>query len=191
MRALLVALFVLESGCSCGPDDAEPTPARTTSEPTVGGDEGLLDPVLDPAAAPPASRFAPVPVERGREAARGRSWAGSALLRDGARGRGSSGNFLCRLWALYGPPPALPEDGFRYVVHDEELDYVLVAYVDDRGPALGAVITNEEGHRIGDEDRIARSVDALATLIDATRPIDCELSVAGHAIGVRGGRLLD
>jgi hypothetical protein len=187
MRAALALIFL--TGCSCGPDD-EAAPRRASEE-TRGGDEGLLDPVLDPASAPPVSRFPLIEVERGREAARARSWAGAALLRDGARGRGSAGNLLCRLWALYGPPPGTPEGGFRYVVHDDELDYVLVAYADARGPALGAVITNEEGHRVGDEDRITRSVDALATLIDATRPIDCELEVGGSVIGVRGGRLLD
>lgn len=184
--ALLLSLLV---GCSCGPDEG-PEPARRGEE-TRGGDEGLLDPVVDPASAPPVSRFPLVEMERGREAARARSWAGAALLRDGARGRGSAGNFLCRLWALYGPPPGTPEGGFRYVVHDEELGYVLVAYADARGPALGAVITNEDGHRIGDEDRITRSVDALASLIDATRPIDCALEIGGETIGVQGERVLD
>jgi hypothetical protein len=186
-RAALLpaALWLL----ACGGEDDAPRPSRAPAE-TRGGDEGLLDPVLDPASAPPTSRYAAVEVARGREAARARSWAGAARLREGTGARGEPGNFLCRLWALYGPPPGTPEGGFRYVVQDAELGYVLVAYADAGGPAFGAVITNEEGHRLGDEDRITRSVDDFARLVDATRPVDCALEVGGRTIGVRAGQLL-
>lgn len=184
MRALLALLLV-----ACGSEDDAPRARRVEAE-TRGGDEGLLDPVLDPASAPAAERFVLVEVARGREAARARSWAGAARLREAVGARSEPGNLLCRLWALYGPPPGTPEGGFRYVVEDRELGYVLVAYADAAGPAFGAVITDAEGHRLGDEDRITRSVDDLVRRIDATRPIDCALEVGGRTIGVRDGRLL-
>jgi len=184
MRALLVLLLV-----ACGNEDDARPPRRAEAE-TRGGDEGMLDPVLDPSGAPAAARFVLVDVARGREAARARSWAGTARLREAVGARGEPGNLLCRLWALYGPPPGTPEGGFRYVVQDAELGYVLVAYADAAGPAFGAVITNDEGHRLGDEDRITRSVDDFVHLVDATRPVDCALEVGGRTIGVRSGELL-
>ena len=182
-------LALLLAGCTCA-GEAPSEPRRHGEPGTEGGDEGRLEPFGDPATAPPASRFVPVEMALGAEAARGRSWAGAGSLRADPGDRADAGNFLCRLWALYGPPPGLPDDGFRYVLRDTKLGYVLVAYLDARGPSLGAVITDEEGHRIGDEDRIARSVDDLVARIDATRPIDCELTLGARRIGVRGERAI-
>lgn len=188
MRALSMALMLAAAGCTCeGPPEPRELPRSPRG--TEGGDEGLLEPFGEDDA-PPASRFVLIDVAEGAEAARARSWAGAGALRAAPGDRGDAGNWLCRLWALYGPPPGVTVDGFRYALRDTELGYVLVAYLDARGPSMGAVITNEEGHRLGDEDRIARSVDDFVRRIDATRPIDCELEVGGHTIGVRGERSL-
>lgn len=187
-------LFALLSSCTCGgeePSDRSRSEARGERG-TEGGDEGVLSPVGDPALAPPVARFVLIAMEEGAEAARARSWIGADAVRraEGGDDREDPGNWLCRLTALYGPPPAITDHGFRYALRDTELDYVLVAYLDERGPSMGAVITNEEGHRIGDEDRIARSVDDFVRLVDATRPVDCELIVDGQRIGVEGERAL-
>lgn len=191
--AVSVVAGCLVAGCTCSEEPRDrPRPARGTEGSTEGGDEGRLSPVSDPALAPQASRFVLIEMEEGAEAARARSWIGADAVRRGSEGddREDPGNWLCRLTALYGAPPGITDHGFRYVLRDTELDYVLVAYLDERGPSMGAVITNEEGHRIGDEDRIARSVDDFVRLVDATRPVDCELIVDGQRIGVEGERPL-
>ena len=148
----------------------------------------MLAPFGDPATAPSADRFVPIERALGEHATRARSWAGAAALR-GPSDRDDAGNFLCRLWAHYGAPTEVSDEGFRYVMRDTVLDQIVVALLDTRGPSLAVIPTDAEGHRI-DEERLAQSVDALAIAIDATRPIDCELRVGDEAIGVRGERSL-
>lgn len=192
VAALVAALAT--GGCTCGgePRDRPRRDRGAAAEgEAAGGDEGLYPPVGDAAHAPSRERFEPIDVELGREMARARSWAGATRLRGDAEGRDDAGNWLCRLTALYGPPPGVTDTGFRYVFRDRESERVLVAYTDERGPAMGAVITAPEGYRLGDEDRTAAAVDAFVALVDATRPADCSLEVGGRTIGMRGDRPFD
>lgn len=191
--AAAVALLFAAAGCTTceGEAPARAPEPRAPEGAGSGGDEGLFPPVGEPAAAPSAERFELVAVELGREMARARSWAGAGRLRGETEGRSDVGNWLCRLVALYGPPPGVTDDGFRYVLRDGESERVLVAYADAGGPAMGAVITAPEGYRLGDEDRTAAAVDAFVALVDATRPADCTLELGGRTVGMRGGRPLE
>jgi len=179
-RAALCLLAVLSSSCTCGGERDEREPHRDRG--SEGGDLGRLEPFGDPEGAPALERFVLIDPALGEGAIRARSWAGAAALR-GDSDRDDPGNFLCRLWAHYGAPPEITEDGFRYALRDTELDQIVVALLDARGPSLAAITTDAEGHRI-DEEQLAASVDALASALDATRPIDCTLGVGGRNIGV-------
>lgn len=181
-----LSFALLAAGCTCGgePDERE-APRDHGSE---GGDLGGLEPFGDPETAPSPERFVMVDVALATDATRARSWAGAAALR-GPSDRDDAGNFLCRLWAHYGAPSEVNANGFRYVMRDAELDQIVVALLDARGPSLAVVTGDAEGHPI-DEERLAQSVDALAIAIDATRPIDCELRVGDRTIGVRSERSL-
>lgn len=185
------AVSVVVVGCACEGEPRDRPPRRAPETEAVGGDEGLFPPVGDPSLAPAATRFEPVDVALGREMSRARSWAGARALGGDVGGRDDVGNWLCRLVALWGPPPGTTDDGFRYVFHDAEIDRVLVAYADERGPAMGAVMYSPEGNRLGDEDRTAAAVDAFVALVEATRPADCSLEVGGHTVGMRDGRPID
>lgn len=182
----LLAFFLLSVGCTCAPEPSDGPPPAASPEGT-GGDDGLFPPVGDPSAAPAPDRFELVEVELGREMARARSWAGGSRLHGEIAGRDDVGNWLCRLVALYGPPPGVTDTGFRYVFRDRESTRIIVAYADAGGPAMGAVITAPEGWRLGDEDRTGAAVDAFVALVEATRPADCTLEIAGHTVGMRGG----
>lgn len=193
-RVLCGAAILGATACTCGAEPRDAPHAVTHDErgsEGAGGDDGLFPPVGDRAAAPSAERFEPVDVALGREMARARSWAGGHRLAGDDDGRGDVGNWLCRLVALYGSPPGVQDDGFRYVFTDTETERVLVAYADASGPAMGAVITAPEGWRLGDEDRTAAAVDAFVALVDATRPVDCTLEIGGRTVGMRADRPLD
>lgn len=184
-RSLLV-VALLAAGCTCeGARDEREAHRDRGSE---GGDLGLLEPFGDLAVAPSPDRFVSSLLVLGEGATRARSWAGTAALR-GPSDRDDPGNYLCRLWAHYGAPTEVSDEGFRYVLRDNELDQIVVAVLDARGPSLAVIAEDTEGHPI-DEERLAQSVDALAFTLDATRPIDCELRVGDQTIGVRGERSL-
>lgn len=102
------------------------------------------------------------------------------------------GNWLCRIWTHYGAPPQVQRDGFVYAFRDTETDEIITAYSAGSGPAMGGVILGADGFPVeGAQQRVAGSVNAFVTMIDATAPSDCELDVetdwGDTRIGVRGG----
>jgi hypothetical protein len=141
---------------------------------------------------PPASRFERVDPEEAAGHVRARGWARLEDLQAGRPDRMSLGNWLCRIWTHYGPPSEVQEDGFVYAFRDRETGDVITAYSAGSGPALGGRILDEDGLLMpGAQARVAQSVDAFVSLMDATVPRDCELEIdtpyGRTRIGVRHG----
>lgn len=191
------------SGCECGrasDDERERERERYGAREGAGGEETIEDASHGPAvrlrepsdelAAP--SRFEPVDPALAAGSTRARGWASLDDVRRGARARMSLGNWLCRLWTHYGPPPEVQRDGFVYAFRDRESGDVITAYSAGSGPALGGVLLDAERNPLpGAEARVAASVDAFAAMIDATEPRPCELELDTDfgrvRVGVRDG----
>lgn len=201
MRSVLalLALSFLLSGCECGGDRDEGREAARTGD-GAGGDEaedparGRAVPMGPPGAdAPSPERFELVSPEHAAGSTRARGWASLEDLRSGrGAARMSLGNWLCRLWTHYGPPPEVQRDGFVYVLRDRETDGIITAYSAGSGPAMGGRLLDDQGAPIeGAEARVAASVNAFAAMIDATEPRECELELDTDLgrirVGVRNG----
>jgi hypothetical protein len=77
------------------------------------------------------------------------------------------GDFLSRLWALFGPPDDVQFEGYTYALRDRETGLTFRAYCAGSGPAYG-----------GFQDEAAALepiLDAFDTLLQNTAPADCEL----------------
>lgn len=94
------------------------------------------------------------------------------------------GAFLGRLWALFGPPDAIGDEGFTYVIQDTDSGLVFTAYSGASGPAYGGLPRDREA--------LAPVLDAFDALIDATNPVDCRLEVENefgrYVLGVVNGQ---
>ena len=99
----------------------------------------------------------------------------------------STGDFLSRIWALYGPPDVLQFEGFTYVFRDTETGLHFSAYSAGSGPAFG-------GFR-PDHERLLPVVDSFESLIDSTKPADCEIQYetdfGWYSSGARNGQPFD
>lgn len=194
MRPLVLLLALALAGCECGAPRAEPSPG---GEPThgdeVAADHGPADALTTDVDLAGIADFEPVELALAERAERARSWSGRGALvgSPGAAARRSAGNWLCRLWTHFGRPPDVTDAGFRYVLRERASGYVLTAFADAGGPALGGVLRDDQ--RPIDLERMTAIVDHFATLMDATRPEPCELEVTGGArtIGVADGEWFD
>ncbi|UJR86435.1 hypothetical protein [Sandaracinus amylolyticus] len=201
MRAtFLIGILVFVSGCECGRDEEEDRDRASRAE-SAGG-HALEDPARGVAErmgegggdVPPPSRFELVDPALGRSTTRARGWASLEDLRAGrGAARMSLGNWLCRLWTHYGPPPEVQRDGFVYVLRDRDTGHVLSAYSAGSGPAVGAQLIDEQGAPLASDaqERVAASVNAFVAMIDATEPQPCELELETDLgrirVGVRDG----
>jgi hypothetical protein len=80
---------------------------------------------------------------------------------------GQTGEFLARLWTLFGTPNEIGYEGFTYNLKDTAAGVVFNAYCGASGAAFGgASVENEDFTPIA---------DALETLIDQTPLTDCEI----------------
>lgn len=77
------------------------------------------------------------------------------------------GAFLGRLWALFGPATSI-DDGFSYELHDRATGMSFTAYSGASGPSYGGPLDCDA--------QLRPVVEALEVLLDATAPVDCELS---------------
>ncbi|UJR83721.1 hypothetical protein [Sandaracinus amylolyticus] len=115
---------------------------------------------------------------------------GSKLRNRGQPGDRSShpGDFLARLWALFGQPPRQIDGGFEYTVRDRSTGLAFHAYSGASGPAYGASWDLLE--------ELAPVLDAFDALLDRTAPAEVELELCGDdehrpgdrwLVGVRRG----
>jgi len=75
----------------------------------------------------------------------------------------STGDFLSRLWALFGPPEE-GDEGFSYSLLDRDTGLRFRAYSGASGPAYGS------------RENDLEVIEAFERLVAATAPADCELS---------------
>jgi hypothetical protein len=77
------------------------------------------------------------------------------------------GDFLSRLWALYGPPDEVGYEGFTYIFRDKETNVIFTAYSAGSGPAYGGF-----GE---DASKLDPILDLFEELLQNTKPADCEI----------------
>ncbi len=185
---IALALPLALGGCDCDAEGRELT--RTPATSTQGAESRPAIAYPTAQAARPATAFEVVPEAQapGALGAATRAGAWSALRRGGVERR-SAGNFLCRLETLYGRAPIVLGDRVAFVLQDQETGILLTASADPSGPSFGAVLPpGESGPEPAAQTSAAEAVLALATLLDATAPRDCQYTLGGRDVGVRDGQ---
>jgi|CXWL01.1.fsa_nt_gi hypothetical protein len=95
----------------------------------------------------------------------------------------SVGGFVSRLWALYGPPDHVGDEGFTYNLIDHESGLRFRAYAAGSGPAYGAASAELD------------VIEAFERLVAATSPAECEIAYetdfGRYASGARAGLPFD
>ncbi len=188
--AILLVLSLTLSSCECGTSPTEPVshgdPTRGAERSPSHGPAGRLAEGVDLTG---IADFERVDLALADRAERARSWSGrDALGRSPlVLARSSLGNWLCRLEVHFGVPTEVTASGFRYALRERESGYVLTAFADASGPALGGVLRDDQ--RPIDLERMTAIIDRFATLMDATVPEDCRLELAEGArvVGVSAG----
>jgi hypothetical protein len=100
------------------------------------------------------------------------------------------GEFLARLWALFGRPSPR-RGGFEYYVRDTETNLDLIPYAGRKGPCYGGDIEQRAALR--------RVIEAFEELLEQTAPVDCsidyepetEFGKGGWVLGYRDRRSFD
>jgi hypothetical protein len=77
------------------------------------------------------------------------------------------GDFLSRLWSLYGPPDEVGFEGFTYTFRDKETGMIFTAYSAGSGPAYGGFVE--------DASKLDPILDLFEKLLQNTKPADCEI----------------
>ena len=95
------------------------------------------------------------------------------------------GEFLGRLWALFGPPDQVGDGGFDYALRDRTTGLAFNAYSGASGPAYGVAPAQRAS--------IGPVLEAFDRLLDQTAPVDCALEyesdeVGPYRVGSLGGR---
>lgn len=193
-----MAIAVLLTGCECseepaGRSDLGRAVLSAGGDQTEDGSHGPAIVLRTPGeAVPEPARFEPIAPALATGSTRARGWASLDDLQSGASERLSLGNWLCRIWAHYGPPPEVQDGGFAYAFRDRETGEVITAYSASSGPAMGGMLLGQNGVPVEDaQQRITASVNAFVSLIDSTAPPDCELELQSDygpiRVGVRDG----
>ena len=85
------------------------------------------------------------------------------------------GEFLGRLWALFGPPNQVGDGGFDYALRDRVSGLAFNAYSGTSGPAYGV--------NPADRSAIAPVLKAFDHLLDQTTPADCAIEYESEEWG--------
>jgi Zn-dependent protease len=80
-----------------------------------------------------------------------------------------AGDFLSRLWALYGEPD-LMENSFVYTLRDKKTGFIFTAYCFSFFPAFGS---NER-----EKSKLILSLYLFNKLLEETEPVDCHVEIA-------------
>ncbi len=78
-----------------------------------------------------------------------------------------TGDFLARIWALYGPPDSVQFEGFFYAFQDTETGIRFSAYSAGSGPGFGGFPKDKES--------LLPVLDQFETMLDQTKPADCQI----------------
>jgi hypothetical protein len=100
------------------------------------------------------------------------------------------GEFLARLWSLFGRPQPR-HGGFEYYIRDGETNLTFIAYAGRKGPCYGG--------EIDDRAALRRVIEAFEELLDQTPPVNCafeyepenEFGKGLWVLGCRDGRTFD
>lgn len=97
--------------------------------------------------------------------------------------QGDAGEFLARIWSLYGGPHEIIDEGFSYLFQDEETDLILNVYSGASGPAYSVSQTDQEqAHALCDVfDKLLEN----AELADCA--IEFETDFGVYRVGARNG----
>ncbi len=97
----------------------------------------------------------------------------------------STGDFLGRLWALYGEPDTIGREGFTYHLRDEVTGKAFSAYSASSGPAFGG----------WGAETMKPVLVLFEALLAQTKPADCEIEYdtdyGVHKSGSRHGKPFD
>ena len=98
-------------------------------------------------------------------------------------GKESPGDFLSKLWALFGPPKTVGNEGFQYNLLDTKTGLIFSAYSGASGPAYGGAPKDKEA--------LIDVLDDFDELLDAVLPVDCsieyETGFGRYRLGSVGG----
>jgi hypothetical protein len=93
------------------------------------------------------------------------------------------GDFLGRLWTLFGPPRSIDDSGFTYGVRDRQTGLRFTAYSGPSGPAFGGSPKEVR--------KLAPVLDAFEDLLERTPLSDCSIEIPTSTrrvmIGVENG----
>jgi hypothetical protein len=79
---------------------------------------------------------------------------------------GDIGDYLSRLWALYGAPD-LEDKGFSYTLKDQETGFLFTAYSASSGPSYGGFRETKK--------ELLPVLELFDELLGQTKPADCEI----------------
>jgi Zn-dependent protease len=82
-----------------------------------------------------------------------------------------TGDFLSRLWALYGEPD-LMENSFVYTLRDKKTGFLFTAYCATLMPAYGGFGGNER-----EKSELIPSLYLFEELLKKTKPVDCHIEI--------------
>ena len=77
------------------------------------------------------------------------------------------GDFLSRIWKIYGEPKQVGYEGFGYTFKDKETGLIFTAYSAGSGPAYGG--KHEE------REKLIPVINAFDKMLDSVVPADCEI----------------
>ena len=77
------------------------------------------------------------------------------------------GEFLARLWSMFGPTDQIHFEGFTYRIKDNETGIIFTAYCAGTGPAFGG--------SMDDREAVSQVIDAFEVELKAAPLADCEI----------------
>lgn len=77
------------------------------------------------------------------------------------------GDFLSRLWKIYGEPKSIGYEGFEYTFKDIETGLIFTAYSAGSGPAYGG--------NYDEKEKLLPIIKEFDKMLDSVLPADCEI----------------
>lgn len=77
------------------------------------------------------------------------------------------GDFVSRIWSLYGPPNSIDYEGFTYVFKDTKTNLIFSPYSAGSGPSYGGKFEHKQ--------ELINIINQFETLLQRTTPADCEI----------------
>lgn len=76
------------------------------------------------------------------------------------------GDFLSRIWNLYGEPKGVNYEGFNYTFQDSQAGLIFTAYSAGSGPAYGG--------KFEEREKLLPVIKSIDDMLDLTPHADCE-----------------